>query len=190
MRSVRRIYYRLVRRMANIDIPVDVGEFQLVDRKVVEALCRCDDYYPYVRGMIAACGFRSTGVPYTWKARRRGLSSNRLYDLVDQGLNGLISFSNVPLRLCMFVGFLVSMLSFLYGLVALVLNLVYYRELAPPGVPTLIVALFFFFGFQLLLFGLLGEYISAIHSQVRKRPLVVERERINFDPPTKPAAAP
>jgi polyisoprenyl-phosphate glycosyltransferase len=183
MRTVRRVYYRLVSRMANITIPVDVGEFQLVDRKVVEALRQCDDYYPYIRGMIADCGFRSAGVEFTWKARKRGLSRNRFYDLIDQGLNGMISFTNVPLRLCMFLGFGVAMLSFLYGLFALVVNIVYYRQLALPGIPTLIVAMFFFFGFQLLLFGVLGEYISAIHSQVRKRPLVVERERINFGPP-------
>ena len=183
MRSVRRVYYRLVSRMANIQIPVDVGEFQLVDRKVVEALRQCDDYYPYVRGMIAGCGFRSAGVEYKWKARRHGLSRNRLYDLIDQGLNGLISFTNVPLRLCMFFGFVVAMLSFVYGLFTLVSNLIYFRRLSEPGIPTLIVALFFFFGFQLLLFGVLGEYISAIHSQVRKRPLVVERERVNFGPP-------
>jgi polyisoprenyl-phosphate glycosyltransferase len=190
MRTIRRAYYRLVSRMANIQIPVDVGEFQLVDRKVVEALRQCDDYYPYIRGMIAGCGFRSVGVEFTWKARKRGLSRNRLYDLIDQGLNGMISFTNVPLRLCMFLGFLVAMLSFLYGTSALILNLVYYRELAPPGIPTLIVALFFFFGFQLLLIGVLGEYISAIHSQVRKRPLVVERERVNFGPPPRKPAAP
>jgi polyisoprenyl-phosphate glycosyltransferase len=189
MRTVRRVYYRLVSRMANIEIPVDVGEFQLVDRKVVEALRQCDDYYPYIRGMIAGCGFRSAGVEFTWKARKRGLSRNRLYDLIDQGLNGMISFTNVPLRLCMFFGFIVAILSFLYGTFALVLNLVYYRELAPPGIPTLIVALFFFFGFQLLLFGVLGEYISAIHSQVRKRPLVIERERINFGPARPKSAA-
>jgi polyisoprenyl-phosphate glycosyltransferase len=189
MRTVRRVYYRLVSRMANIQIPVDVGEFQLVDRKVVEALRQCDDYYPYVRGMIASCGFRSAGVEFTWKARKRGLSRNRFYDLIDQGLNGMISFTNVPLRLCMFFGFIVAMLSFLYGLFTLVSNLVYFRQLAEPGIPTLIVALFFFFGFQLLLFGVLGEYISAIHSQVRKRPLVVERERVNFDPPARETAA-
>ena len=183
MRTIRRVYYRTVSRLANIEIPVDVGEFQLVDRKVIDVLRQCDDYYPYIRGMIASCGFRSTGVEYTWKARKRGLSRNRFYDLIDQGLNGLVSFTNVPLRLCMFFGFSVAILSFIYALFSVVLNLVYYRQLAKPGIPTLIVAVFFFSGLQLFFFGFLGEYIGAIHSQVRKRPLVVERERINFDPP-------
>jgi hypothetical protein len=83
MRIFRKIYYRLVSRFANITVPPDVGEFQLIDRVVVEALRRCDDYYPYIRGLIANCGFRSTGVPYTWQERARGMSKNRLYHLID-----------------------------------------------------------------------------------------------------------
>jgi len=184
MQTIRRIYYRSVSNLAEIEIPMNVGEFQLVDRCVVRALQRFDDYYPYVRGMIASCGFRSTGVEYTWKARARGFSKNRLYHLIDQGLNGLISFTNVPLRLCMFFGLAVAMLSFVYGGLALFLNMVFYRQLALPGIPTLIVALFFFSGLQLFFFGVLGEYIGAIHSQVRKRPMVIERERLNFGPPS------
>lgn len=179
MRGVRHVYYRLVDRLADIHIPPDVGSFQLVDRKVVEALRRCDDYYPHLPGMIAGCGFQSVGVPYTWRARRKGLTKNRLYHLIDEGLNGLISFSRVPMRLCMLVGLVLSCLSILYAMVSLVLALV--RGGAEPGIPTLIVAIFFFSGVQLFFFGVLGEYISAIHFQVRKRPLVVERERINFD---------
>ena len=108
LRSARRIYYRLVSRFANIDIPVDVSEFQLVDRVVVDALRRFDDYYPYLRGMIANCGFRATGIEYTWKARKRGLTKHNMYHLVDQGLNGLISFTKLPMRLCMFFGFALS----------------------------------------------------------------------------------
>ena len=108
MRSARGGYYRLVNRFADIHIPPDVGEFQLIDRVVVEALRRCDDYYPYIRGMIASCGFRAVGVPFTWRARKKGRSKNRLYHLIDQGLNGLISFTNVPMRLCLFSGFALS----------------------------------------------------------------------------------
>ncbi|MBK9128238.1 MAG: glycosyltransferase family 2 protein [Phycisphaerales bacterium] len=180
MRSARRAYYRLVTRFADIHIPPDVGEFQLIDRVVVDALRRCDDYYPYLRGLIASCGFRAVGVSYTWRARRKGLSKNRLYHLVDQGLNGLISFTNIPLRLCLLFGLLLAAASLLFAIVVFVVNLIYFRELSPPGIPTLIVAIFFFSGVQLFFFGVLGEYISAIHAQVRKRPLVVERERINF----------
>ncbi len=179
MRSARRIFYRLVRRLADIDVPVDAGEFQLIDRKVVNTLREFEDYYPYIRGMIASCGFRRVGVKYTWKARERGYSKARFYHLIDQALNAIISLSNVPMRLCMFFGFGVAGLSLLYGLYALIVNLIYYQGFAQAGIATLIVAVFFFSGLQLFFFGVLGEYISAIHFQVRKRPLVIERERIN-----------
>ena len=181
MRSIRKGYYRLVSRLGNIDIPIDAGEFQFVDRRVIDALRQCDDYYPYLRGMIANCGFRATGIEYTWRSRKKGFSKNRLYGLIDQGLNGLISFTNVPMRLSMFAGLGIAVLSLIYAFVSLVLNLIYFRQFAAPGIPTLIVALFFFSGVQLFFFGVLGEYIAAIHFQVRKRPLVIERERINFE---------
>lgn len=190
LRAVRAAYYRTVSRFADITIPPDVSEFQLVDRVVVEALRRCDDYYPYIRGLIANCGFRVLGVPYTWRARRKGFSKNRLYHLIDQGLNGLISFTNVPMRLCMLAGLAIAGASFLASLTTLAVHLVRFRELAPPGIPTLIVALFFFSGLHLFFFGVLGEYIAAIHFQVRKRPLVIERERINFGAPREPHGGP
>jgi glycosyltransferase involved in cell wall biosynthesis len=186
LRSIRKVYYRVVSRLANIEIPIDVGEFQLIDRQVLDSLKQFDDYYPYIRGMIASCGFRATSIPYRWRKRAKGVSKNRWYNLIDQGLNGMISFTNVPLRLCMFGGIGVAALSFLYGFLSLFVNVLYYRQLAAPGIPTLIVALFFFSGLQLFFFGILGEYIAAIHSQVRKRPVVIERERINFTPPPAP----
>ena len=183
MHRVRRLYYWTVSKFADIAIPPNVGEFQLVDRRVVEALRRFDDHYPYIRGMIANCGFRATGVAYTWKARKRGLSKNRLYHLIDQGLNGLVSFTKVPLRLCLLGGFLLAGASILYAVASLLIHVWHHGELAQPGIATLIVALFFFSGVQLFFFGVLGEYMSAVHFQVRKRPLVIERERINFDDP-------
>ena len=181
MRATRRAYYKLVADTANIVVPQGAGEFQLADRKVVEALRKFDDYYPYVRGMVAYCGFKTIGVDYTWRARKRGFTKNNLVRLIDQALNGLISFTNVPMRLCMAFGLSVAAASFMYGLFALVANLISQRRLAEPGIPTLIVALFFFSGLQLFFFGVIGEYVSAIHAQVRKRPLVVERERLNFE---------
>jgi hypothetical protein len=167
-----------------VDIPADVGEFQLVDKVVIQTLRNFDDYYPYLRGMVASCGFRSMGIPYTWRARRKGFSKNRLYHLIDQGLNGLISFTNVPLRLCLSVGLLIAAASLLYAAISFSITIIQYfffgRKIASAGIPTLITALFFFAGVQLFFIGVLGEYIGAIHAQVRKRPLVVEKERLNF----------
>ncbi len=179
-RSVRKLYYRTVTQFANIYIPPDVGDFQLIDKVVLEQLKQMDDYYPYMRGMIASCGFRVTTLDYTWKARVHGVSQNKLFHLVDQGLNGLISFTNIPLRMCMTLGFLLSGLSIAYALIQVFWNVIFYRIFSPPGIATLIVAVFFFSGVQLFFIGVLGEYIGAIHSQVRKRPLVIEKERVNF----------
>jgi glycosyltransferase involved in cell wall biosynthesis len=180
MRTVRRTYYRTVSTLANIEIPLNVGEFQLVDRKVVDVLRNCEDYYPYIRGLVANCGFRRAGIEYSWKARRKGFSKNRLYHLVDQGLNGMVSFTNVPLRLSLLGGSALAVLSILYAFFSLIYHLIA-KGTAPAGTATLITALFFFSGVQLFFFGVIGEYISAIHSQVRKRPLVIERGRLNFD---------
>ncbi len=180
MRTMRRCFYKLVNHWSSFEIPQNAGEFQLIDRVVVENLRAFDDHFPYLRGMIAYCGFDSIGVPYTWKKRGRGLSKSSASSLVEDGLNGLISFSMTPIRIALFAGFSLASLSILVALVMLVINLIYYRELAPPGIPLLTVAMFFFAGFQLFFMGLLGEYILAIHSQVRRRPLVIERERVNF----------
>lgn len=180
MRLARRLYYRLVARLADVDIPVDTGEFQLVDRKIAERLKEVDDYYPYIRAMIAQCGGKAVGVPYEWRARRRGKSKNRLYHLLDQGMNGLISTSNLPMRLSVFAGFALSAASILYALIQLAWNLIFFGA-APSGIATLIIGLMFFSGVQLFFIGILGEYIAAIHAQVRRGPKVAETLRLNFE---------
>jgi glycosyltransferase involved in cell wall biosynthesis len=179
LRACRAIFYRLVRGLSDVDIPVDVGEFQLIDRKVWHAVVQHDDHYPYIRGIIASVGFRRVIVPYTWEARQRGLSKNNLPRLVDQALNGIFSFTSVPMRICTFVGLAMAALCFLYATFAFGLW-VMRPDLAPRGMTTIIIALFFLSGMQLTFIGILGEYVTSIHSQVRKRPLVVERERLNM----------
>jgi len=182
LRSVRKLYYRLVSRFANIQIPIDTAEFQLIDRQVADAVLRFQDHYPYIRGMIANVGFRdrAKAIPYTWRARARGKSKNRFFHLLDQGLNGIVSFTNLPLRLAVILGFGLAVLSLIYAVVQLVINIILHGA-APPGIATLIVAVFFFSGVQLMFIGVLGEYVSSIHAQVRTGPIVIESERINFD---------
>jgi polyisoprenyl-phosphate glycosyltransferase len=189
MSAARRTFYHLVNRWSSFEIPPNAGEFQLIDRVVIDELRHFDDHFPYIRGMIAYCGFRSTGVPYTWTRRRHGLSKSSAASLIEQGLNGIISFSAAPVRLALFAGFVVAALSVLAAVIMLVVNLIYYRELAPPGVPLLTVALFLFAGIQMFFIGLLGEYILAIHMQVRRRPLVIEQERLNFPVPADDTAS-
>lgn len=182
MRMVRAGYYRAVTRFSEVDVPPGVGDFQLVDRRIVEAMRRVHDNYPFMRMMTFECGGRAIGIPYTWRARRKGISKNRAPALIDQGLNGIVSFTSVPLRLGLFIGFTLSFLSLLYAVSNFAIGLLYYRELAAPGIMTIIIAIFFFGGVQLFFTGMIGEYILAIHGQVRNKPVVFERERVNFSP--------
>ena len=176
----RKFYYRLISRISYIDYPADVGDFQLVDRKVLDAMKLFDDAQPFMRMMPFEAGFQSIGVPYTWRARKHGFSQNRFSQLIDQGLNGIISFSTAPLRIALFFGFGISFLSFFYSFVVFILQLSGF-DTGPHGIPTIVIAIFFFAGVQLLFLGLVGEYIVAIFNQVRHRPIVVERERVNFE---------
>jgi polyisoprenyl-phosphate glycosyltransferase len=182
MRNLRNAYYELLTRFSEIVVPPGVGDFQLVDRRVIDAMRQVRDGYPFMRMMTFECGGRAIGVPYTWRARKKGFSKNKATALIDQGLNGLVSFTNAPLRLGLFVGFALSFLSLVYAFVNLVIGLVRYQKIAEPGIMTLIVAIFFFGGVQLFFMGMIGEYILAIYGQVRDKPVVFERERINFTP--------
>jgi glycosyltransferase involved in cell wall biosynthesis len=188
LRLCRGVFYRIVNRLSEFEIPINVGEFQLIDRKVWQAVIRHDDHYPYVRGIIASVGFRRVIVPYAWKTRRRGLSKNNLPRLVDQAMNGIFAFTNVPLRLCTLAGFALAALCILYALASVGVYFVI-PSLAPRGVTTIIVSLFFLSGMQLAFIGILGEYVTSIHSQVRRGPTVVERDRINIDAAQVPEGA-
>lgn len=183
MRSFRKLYYHLISSTSTVKVPPNVGDYQLADRRVVEAMRRVDDAYPFMRIMTFEAGGKAVGIPYHWRARKRGLSKNSVMALADQGLNGLVTFTAAPVRIALYAGFLIALISILYAIANFVLALVFYGTLAQPGILTLIVALFFFGGVQLFFLGLLGEYVIAIYGQVRHKPLVNERERINFAPP-------
>ncbi|MFZ0219873.1 MAG: glycosyltransferase family 2 protein [Candidatus Aquirickettsiella sp.] len=180
IRNVRKAYYRLLSVCTYVDYPPDAGDYQLVDRVVLNAMKQIDDAQPFMRLMTFDCGFSSFGVPYTWQARKKGISHNNLINMLGQGINGIVSFSNIPLRLALFFGLILSCLSIAYAFCVGVMA-VLGKTSAGRGVPTVIVALFFFSGIQLLFAGILGEYILAIYNQVRRRPLVIEKERVNFD---------
>jgi hypothetical protein len=159
-------------------MPPDVGEFQLVDRAVVEALRRFDDRQPYLRGMIASCGFRTTGVQYASVPRKKGRTKVRWWHALEHGLN-VVSFSSVPLRLCGALGLVVVGGTVAYAALHALARL---TGVVESGMPVLGVVLALAAGAQMVFLGVLGESVRAIHAHVRGRPLVVERERVNFDP--------
>lgn len=187
LRTARKIFYRIVNALSDFELSPDVGEFQLIDRKVLNAVLAHNDNYPYIRGIIASVGFRKVIIPYTWRARKRGVSKHSMMMLTDQALNAIFAFTRAPLRFCSLAGFGIAILSILFSIVSVVLWFLGVGD-APRGTTTIIVALFFLSGVQLLFIGLMGEYITAIHNQVRGGPCVIERELINI--PKVAAAGP
>ena len=180
MRLMRGIFYRIVNRLSDFEITPNVGEFQLLDRKVMDALLAHRDQYPYIRGIIASLGFRRIIVPYRWRARARGITKHNILTLIDQALNGIFSFTRAPMRFASLVGLLIALASIGFALFQFVYYFIGPAD-AQRGITTIIIALSFLSGVQLLFIGLLGEYVTAIHNQVRGGPLVIERERINID---------
>jgi len=180
LRMARKGYYRLLSRLSYIDYPPDAGDFQLVDRQVLNAMKKVDDAQPFMRMMTFDSGFKSIGVSYTWRQRKHGVSRNKLFSMFEQGLNGIISFSSMPVRAALILGMLTSIISVLYAVYVILITL-FGNITTLPGIPTIIVAMFFFGGVQLFFLGIVGEYVLAIFNQVRHKPLVVERERVNFD---------
>lgn len=179
--GLRNLYYKLVTKISNTNIPPYVGEFQLVDKKIYKELLNFDDYYPYTRGLIASLSSNSCGIEYVWKKRVSGNSKMNILKLFDMAVNGIISFSNLPIRIFTFFGLLLTFLSFLFIIFQIFTHFMIEGRMEIPGISTLIVAVFFFSGIQLLFLGVVGEYVSAIHSQVRKsKKKVIERKMINI----------
>jgi polyisoprenyl-phosphate glycosyltransferase len=179
MYSVRGAYYRLLDRIADIRIVRQATGFGLYDRVVIDQLRRLDDPYPYFRGLVAELGYQTATVPYRQPARRRGITSNNFYSLYDLAMLGIVNHSKVPLRLATIFGFGMALLSFLIALGYLVAKLVFWDEFS-LGLAPILIGFFFLSSVQLAFVGIVGEYIGSIYTQVKKLPLVVERERINW----------
>ena len=130
--------------------------------------------------MVAVIGFNQTGINYNRLERKHGKTSTNLFSLLNYAMNGIVKHSSAPLRLMTLVGFFFSVISILFAIVYLYFKIFHWHDYQ-IGFASLIITLFVFFSVQFLFFGLLGEYVSAIFTEVRKRPLVIERERVNFD---------
>lgn len=178
--AVRRLYYQLVSRLSEIELVKNFTGFGLYDRSVVEILRKIDDPYPYFRGLICDIGFERAEIEYVQPVRKRGFTKNNFYTLFDMAMLGFTNHSKVPLRLATMTGFGLASLSLLFALGYFIYKLMFWSSFQ-VGIAPLVIGLFFFASVQLLFIGILGEYIGSIHTQVLKRPLVVEKERINFD---------
>ena len=180
MFAFRKIYYDFVNQVSEIKLLKNNSGFGLYDKCVIDVLRKIDDPYPYFRGLVSDIGFSSCEIEYFQPARKRGITKNNFYTLYDMAMLGITNHSKVPLRLATMLGFGMSIISFLIAMGYLVAKLVFWDQFT-LGTAPIIIGLFFFGSVQLFFIGIIGEYIGAIHTQVQKRPLVVEKERINFD---------
>jgi glycosyltransferase involved in cell wall biosynthesis len=180
MSLVRCAYYATIGRISSVRLIRNFTGFGLYDRKVVETIRALHDPYPYFRGVIADLGFACAEVVYEPALREHGLTKNNFYTLYDLAMLGITSHSKVPLRVATIAGFALSAMSLLVALGYLVYKLLYWEQFT-VGVAPLVIGVFFFASVQLFFIGVLWEYIGAIHTQVQRRPLVIEKERVNFD---------
>lgn len=178
--AIRKMYYSLVDRLSEIRLIKNFTGFGLYDRCVIDILKQIDDPYPYFRGLICDIGFERAEIPFSQPTRRRGFTKNNFYTLYDIAMLGITNHSKVPLRLATMTGFAVAFCSLLVAFGYFIYKLIYWDSFT-LGIAPLVIGLFFFGAIQLFFIGIIGEYIGAIHTQVLKRPLVIEKERINFD---------
>jgi glycosyltransferase involved in cell wall biosynthesis len=179
MFAIRRAYYSFISRVSEAPLIKNFTGFGLYDRAVLQQMMKIEDPYPYFRGLISELGYPVAKLEFHQPARKRGITSNNFYRLYDMAMLGITNHSKVPLRVATMLGFATSACSLLVALVYGVAKLVFWDRFQ-MGIAPLIIAVFFFASVQLFFIGILGEYIGSIYTQVLKRPLVVERERIGF----------
>ena len=176
---LRRCYYKLIKAMSETPQIENFTGFGLFDRCVMDALKKFHEPYPYIRGLIAEVGYRHVEVPYEQQARLHGKTNNNLFTLYGYAMTGFVNHTKLPLRLAAFTGFTLAGLSLLTALVYFIYKLIYWNDFT-VGLAPLVIGLFFFSSVQLIFIGVIGEYIGAIWTQVKNKPLAIEEERINF----------
>lgn len=179
MSFVRNSYYGVISRISDVPLVRNATGAGLFDRAVIDILREIDDPYPYFRGLICEIGFPIATVPFMQPRRKRGITKNNFYTLYDLAMLGITNHSKVPLRLLTMGGFTVSILSLVTAMLYLFAKLLFWDSFQ-LGIAPLLIGIFFFGAVQMFFIGLLGEYIGSIHTKVRRMPLVIEAERINF----------
>jgi len=179
------LFYRLLRKFSDLDLPLDAGDFRLVDRRVADAVRTMREPDRYLRGLFAWTGFRQTSVAYDRDRRFAGETKNSLARMVHFAVDGVMSFSTALLRLILAMGLVVSALSFAMGIVAIAFKLA--GALSVPGWASLTVLVSFVAGFQLVVLGILGLYVGRIYEQGKHRPLYLVAEGHGFDSGPQPA---
>jgi glycosyltransferase involved in cell wall biosynthesis len=185
MHIARKLYYRILARLSDSELLKDFTGFGLYDRVVLDVLRSIGDPYPYFRGLICDIGYGICRIPYRQPPRRRGITKNNFYTLLDMALLGMTNHTKVPLRVATLAGFTVGSISFAISVAYLLAKLIFWNQFT-LGTAPLLAGMFFLAAVQLFFVGVIGEYVGAVYTQVQKRPLVVERERLNFLPAQPP----
>lgn len=181
---IRKIYYKLITKISEVPLVKNATGAGLFDRKVIEILRKLDDPYPYFRGLVCEVGGPIATVPFTQPRRERGVTKNNFFTLFDLAMLGITNHSKIPLRLMTMAGFSISVISFIVAVAFFIAKLVFWNSFE-LGIAPLVIGLFFFCAVLTFFMGILGEYIGAIHTQIRHMPLVIEAERVNFDEDSK-----
>lgn len=176
--STAKGFYRLLNRLSDVAIPVDTGDFRLMDRKVIEAFLRMPEQHRFIRGMVSWLGFNQVSVPYERAPRVAGTTKYPMRKMVQFALDGIVSFSRVPLKLVTWIGFVSSLMA-LFGIVTALLVRVFTNSWV-PGWAAIFIGILFMGGVQLISIGVIGEYVGRIYSEVKKRPLYLVKDRIGF----------
>lgn len=179
IRNARYFFYFVLSKLSKIPYPANAGDFQLVDRRILDAVKEMNDRRPFLRMSTFMVGGKSIGIPYTWKQAGRP-SKNGMLRMLDQALTGLTSYSNVPLRLSIWIGFFVFFFSLLYSLWAAI-SVLFLGKVVLDGVLSILVGVFVLGGLNLMFIGIVGEYLLHVHENGRGHRVVYEKERINFD---------
>ncbi|HZK70398.1 MAG TPA: glycosyltransferase family 2 protein [Clostridia bacterium] len=177
---IRKMYYSLIRKISDVQLIDNFTGFGLYDRQIIEVLAGLNENYPYFRGLISEIGFERATVEFVQPRRERGITKNNFYTLYDMAMLGITSFSKVPLRLATMAGFTIAGLSLLVALIYFIMKLILWQTFS-LGLAPIVIGLFFFSSVQLIFIGIIGEYLGTIYTKVTNRPLVIEKERINFD---------
>jgi glycosyltransferase involved in cell wall biosynthesis len=167
-----RMFYRVIKRLTKVSIPLDTGDFRLMSRRVVEALRRSPERHRFLRGMVSWVGFNQVAIQYDRDVRHAGTTKYPLPKMIRFAMDGITSFSDIPLRFASYFGFTVSAVAFIYALIVVAFKLF---SLKPPGYTpgwaSTIVAVLFLGGVQLMSLGILGEYLGRVYDEVKGRPL-------------------
>jgi polyisoprenyl-phosphate glycosyltransferase len=177
---LRKRYYRLINQISSMETFENFTGFGLFDRTVIDSLLALGDAEPYFRGMLAELGYDHYKLHYDQPVRRRGKTKSNFLTLFDLAILGIVNHSKAPLRVMTFIGFIGALLSFLIGAVFLFYKLIFWTRFQ-VGVAPLVIGMFFGFSVQMILMGMLGEYVGAILTQLKSRPYAIEKERLNWE---------